>query len=40
MAGEGMTLAGIRQIFVLEAEIADLKRQLGAATSKRSRRKT
>jgi MerR family transcriptional regulator/heat shock protein HspR len=31
MAGEGMTLAGIRQIFVLEAEIADLKRKLAAA---------
>jgi DNA-binding transcriptional MerR regulator len=31
MAGEGMTLAGIRRIFVLEAEIADLKRQLEAS---------
>ena len=43
MAGEGMTLAGIRHIFMLEAEIADLRRQLEAAkapTSKRSRRKT
>jgi MerR family transcriptional regulator/heat shock protein HspR len=28
MAGEGMTLAGIRRILVLEAEVADLKRQL------------
>ena len=42
MAGEGMTLAGIRRIFVLEAEIADLKRQLEAAkarSTKRSNRK-
>ena len=31
MAGEGMTLAGIRQILVLEQEIADLKRQLAEA---------
>jgi MerR family transcriptional regulator/heat shock protein HspR len=30
MAGEGMTLAGIRRILVLEAEVADLKRQLEA----------
>jgi MerR family transcriptional regulator/heat shock protein HspR len=35
MAGEGMTLAGIRRIFVLEAEIADLKRQLAAVTAER-----
>jgi DNA-binding transcriptional MerR regulator len=28
MADEGMTLAGIRRILVLEAEVADLKRQL------------
>ena len=35
MAGEGMTLAGIRRIFLLEAEIADLKRQLEAATADR-----
>ena len=35
MAGEGMTLAGIRRIFLLEAEIADLKRQLAAATADR-----
>src|SRR3954447_20190585 len=41
MAGEGMTLAGIRRIFVLEAEIADLKRQLDAAKDSltRSRRR-
>ena len=31
MAGEGMTLAGIRRILVLEAEVADLKQQLEAA---------
>ena len=30
MAGEGMTLAGIRRILVLEAEVADLKAQLAA----------
>ena len=34
MAGEGMTLAGIRQIFVLEKEIADLKLQLQRARSR------
>lgn len=28
MAGEGMTLAGIRRILLLEAEIADLRRRL------------
>lgn len=28
MASEGMTLAGIRRILVLEAEVADLKTQL------------
>jgi MerR family transcriptional regulator/heat shock protein HspR len=28
MADEGMTLAGIRRILVLEAEVADLHRQL------------
>jgi DNA-binding transcriptional MerR regulator len=38
MAGEGMTLAGIRRIFLLEAEIADLKRQLEAATADRLER--
>ena len=30
MAGEGMTLAGIRRILVLEAEVADLRQQLEA----------
>jgi len=28
MAGEGLTLAGIRRILVLEAEVADLHRQV------------
>jgi DNA-binding transcriptional MerR regulator len=28
MADEGMTLAGIRRILVLEAEVADLRRKL------------
>jgi MerR family transcriptional regulator/heat shock protein HspR len=28
MAGEGLTLAGIRRILVLEAEVADLRRQV------------
>ena len=39
MAGEGMTLAGIRRILALEAEVAELKRQLdslGAAPKDRS----
>jgi DNA-binding transcriptional MerR regulator len=31
MAGEGMTLAGIRRILVLEQEVAQLKAQLEAA---------
>ena len=31
MADEGMTLAGIRRILVLEAEVASLRRQLQAA---------
>jgi DNA-binding transcriptional MerR regulator len=30
MAGEGMTLAGIRRILVLEAEVAQLRAQLDA----------
>ena len=38
MAGEGMTLAGIRRIFELEAEIADLKAQLNALNSRSTRR--
>lgn len=33
MAGEGMTLAGIRRILVLEAEVADLQRRLAKARS-------
>ena len=35
MAGEGMSLAGIRQILVLEQEIANLKRQLEKARAQR-----
>jgi hypothetical protein len=31
MAGEGMTLVGIRRILSLEAEVADLRRQLDRA---------
>jgi MerR family transcriptional regulator, heat shock protein HspR len=34
MASEGMTLVGIKRILVLEAEVADLKRQLQAAKSR------
>ena len=42
MADEGMTLAGIRRILVLEAEVANLRRQLdehrkGAGTSSKRR---
>jgi len=37
MAGEGMTLAGIRRILVLEAEVAELKRRLEAAKHKVAR---
>jgi MerR family transcriptional regulator/heat shock protein HspR len=39
MAGEGLTLAGIRRILVLEAEVAELQRQLAelrAATTERA----
>jgi len=35
MAGEGMTLAGIRRILELEAEVAELKRALGVARNRR-----
>ncbi len=38
MAGEGMTLAGIRRILVLEAEVADLRRQLASRKVPRSGR--
>jgi len=31
MAGEGMTLVGIRRILSLEAEVADLRKQLAEA---------
>ena len=36
MAGEGLTLAGIRRILVLEAEVADLRRQLDEARARRT----
>ena len=35
MASEGMTLPGIRRIFVLEQEVARLERELAAARSGR-----
>ena len=35
MAGEGMTLAGIRRILVLEAEVAELERRLAEAARRR-----
>jgi len=37
MAGEGMTLVGIRRILALEAEVADLKQQLAAASRRPSK---
>jgi hypothetical protein len=37
LAGEGMTLPGIRRILVLEATVADLQRQLAAARAARTR---
>ena len=37
MADEGMTLAGIRRILVLEAEVADLKRQLARLRSEEAK---
>lgn len=37
MADDGMTLTGIRRILVLEAEVADLKRQLASARSEARR---
>ena len=35
LTGEGMTLAGIRRILELEAEVADLKRKLTAERRRR-----
>ena len=35
MADEGMTLTGIKRILALDAEVADLKRQLQAANKHR-----
>jgi MerR family transcriptional regulator/heat shock protein HspR len=40
MADEGMTLTGIRRILVLEAELADLRRQLAAEREKSAHRNT
>ena len=31
LASEGLTLAGIKRLLVLEAEVADLRRQLAVA---------
>jgi MerR family transcriptional regulator/heat shock protein HspR len=36
MAGEGMTLPGIKRILTLEAEVASLRRQLKAERAKRT----
>ena len=36
LASEGLTLEGIRRLLLLEAEVADLKRQLDAAKGGRS----
>jgi DNA-binding transcriptional MerR regulator len=38
MAGEGMTLASIQRILVLEAEVTDLRRQLDVANARLRRR--
>jgi|SRR5688572_14573271 MerR family transcriptional regulator/heat shock protein HspR len=38
LAGEGMTLAGIRRILTLEDEVARLEAELAAERTKRSRR--
>ena len=38
LAGEGNSLASIRRILVLEAEVADLKRQLAAERRRRDPR--
>jgi MerR family transcriptional regulator, heat shock protein HspR len=35
LVAEGLTLAGIRQLLVLEAEVADLRRQLALERTKR-----
>ena len=39
MAGEGMTLAGIRRILALEAEVADLQRELAELRARRGSRR-
>ena len=38
LMGEGMTLAGIRRLLTLEAEVADLRRQLAEAKRDHGRR--
>jgi MerR family transcriptional regulator/heat shock protein HspR len=38
LATEGITLEGIRRVFVLEAEVADLKRRLEAAQAENRER--
>lgn len=38
MAGEGMTLPGIRRILVLEAEVAGLRAELAAVRAARSKK--
>jgi MerR family transcriptional regulator/heat shock protein HspR len=37
LTSEGLTLAGIRRLLVLEAEVADLRRELAAERAKRHR---
>jgi DNA-binding transcriptional MerR regulator len=37
LASEGLTLAGIKRLLVLEAEVADLQRQLAAAKASGAR---
>jgi DNA-binding transcriptional MerR regulator len=37
LASEGLTLAGIKRLLALEAEVADLRRQLAAANARSKR---
>lgn len=37
LTGEGLTLAGIRRLIALEAEVAELQRQLARAKARQSR---
>jgi len=39
LAGEGMTLAGIRRVFLLEAQVLDLQRQLAERNDENSNEK-